>query len=274
MRVELNDVTLEVEDRGTGPAVLLVHGFPDTHDCWRHQVPALNAAGYRTIAPDLRGFGGSDRPLTTAAYDPSHSVADLLELLDRQGVDRVHLVGHDWGSGIVQRLALTAPDRVASLSLLSVGNLGAYGDAGWEQRRWSWYMQLFQLEGLAEDWLTRDGCANAHEFLAEHPDREEVVARLTAPGALTPALSIYRAGLPPEAMFGPRQPLPPLRGPVLGLWSSGDRFLTEVSMSGTGKYVEGSWRYESIDGAGHWLQLEAPERVNAILLDFLAEHTP
>ncbi|MFG3497173.1 alpha/beta fold hydrolase [Streptomyces sp. NPDC047928] len=75
-------------------------------------------------------------------------------------------------------------------------------------------------------------------------------------------------------MFGPELPIPPLPGPVLGLWSSGDRFLTEPSMAGTGKYVSGSWRYERIEGAGHWLQLDAPERVNALLLDFLAEHTP
>ncbi|WP_175409374.1 alpha/beta fold hydrolase [Streptomyces sp. TRM64462] len=273
MRVELGEVALEVRDSGgTGPVVLLVHGFPDTHACWRHQVPALNAAGYRTIAPDLRGFGGSGRPEGTASYAPARSVADLLELLDREGVDRVHLVGHDWGSGIVQQLAMAAPDRVASLSLLSVGHLAALRDAGWEQRRWSWYMLLFQYEGIAEEWLLRDGAARAREFLAEHPDRDEVLARLSDPGALTAALAIYRAGLPPEAMFGPELPLPPLPGPVLGLWSAGDRFLTEASMSGTGKHVAGSWRYERIDDAGHWLQLDAPERVNALLLDFLAEH--
>lgn len=98
MRVELAEVALEVQDSGgLGPAVLLVHGFPDTHACWRRQLPALHAAGYRTIVPDLRGFGGSDRPADTAAYAPGRSAADLLELLDRLGVGRVHLVGHDWG---------------------------------------------------------------------------------------------------------------------------------------------------------------------------------
>ncbi|GGQ00606.1 alpha/beta fold hydrolase [Streptomyces roseolilacinus] len=273
MRVELAEVTLEVEDSGgLGPAVLLVHGFPDTHDCWRHQVPALNAAGYRTIAPDLRGFGGSDRPADTAAYAPARSAADLLELLDRLGVGRVHLVGHDWGSGIAQGLAMAAPDRVASLSLLSVGHRGALVDAGWEQRALSWYMLLFQHEGVAEEWLLRDGAAHAREFLAEHPDAGGIVERLSEPGALTAALGVYRAGLPPRALFGPEVPLPPLPGPVLGLWSTGDRFLTERAMTGTEKYVAGSWRYERVEGVGHWLQLEAPERVNASLLRFLADH--
>ncbi|MEV3993669.1 alpha/beta hydrolase [Streptomyces sp. NPDC049837] len=273
MRVELSEVTLEVQDSATGrDPVLLVHGFPDTHDLWRHQVRALNAAGYRTIAPDLRGFGASDRPEGTEAYDPARSVADLLELLDRLDIGCVHLVGHDWGSGIAQGLSLAAPDRVATLSLLSVGNLGAHLAAGWEQRQASWYMQLFQIEGLAEDWLSRDDFANLREMLAEHPDRDEAVERMREPGALTSALAVYRMGLPPEAMFGPLPPLPSLRGPVLGVWSSGDRFLTERSMTGTEKYVDGSWRYERIEGAGHWLQLDAPDRVNALLLDFFAEH--
>ncbi|MDN3292475.1 alpha/beta fold hydrolase [Streptomyces ficellus] len=277
MRMELSEVTLEVQDNevqdnGTGrDPVLLLHGFPDTHAVWRHQVRALDAAGYRTIAPDLRGFGASDRPEETAAYAPHRIVADLVELLDRLDIGRVHLVGHDWGSGIAQSLALTDRARVASLSLLSVGHLGGLLGAGWEQRQRSWYMLLFQLTGLAEEWLSRDDFANLRDMLAEHPDADEVVERLREPGALTSALSLYRAGLRPEVLFGPEQPLPSLPGPVLGVWSTGDRFLTEGSMAGTGKYVDGCWRYERIEGAGHWLQLDAPERVNTLLLDFFAE---
>lgn len=110
------------------------------------------------------------------------------------------------------------------------------------------------------------------EFLAEHPDAGEAVERLSEPGALTAALGVYRAGLPPRAMFGPEVRPPSLPGPVLGLWSTGDRFLTERAMTGTEKYVAGSWQYERVEGAGHWLQLDAPERVNAALLGFLAGH--
>ncbi|MER6999007.1 alpha/beta fold hydrolase [Streptomyces sp. NPDC000410] len=273
MRVELSEVTLEAAiGGGTGPAVLLVHGFPDTHDCWRHQIAALDAAGYRTIAPDLRGFGGSDRPEGTDAYAPARSAADLLELLDRLEVDRAHLVGHDWGSAIVQQLATTAPERVASLSILSVG--GALLEAGWEQRQRSWYMLLFQFPGISEDYLARDDFARFREMLGEHPDADAIVDGLRAPGALTAALSIYRAGAPPEVLFGPVPARPPLPGPVLGVWSTGDRFLTEESMTGTDKHVSGSWRYERVEGAGHWLQLDAPERVNELLLDFIAETEP
>jgi pimeloyl-ACP methyl ester carboxylesterase len=272
MRVDTGDVTLEVQDSGTGgETVLLVHGFPDTHALWRHQVAALNAAGYRTIAPDLRGFGGSDRPADTAAYTPDRSVADLLALLDRLGVERAHLVGHDWGSAVVQGMAMAAPERVAGLSLLSVGHLGGLLSAGWEQRERSWYVLLFQLAGLAEEWLSRDDFANLRVMLGEHPDADEAVERMRQPGALTAALAVYRAGLTPEVLFGPPLPLPPLPGPVLGVWSSGDRFLTEQSMTGTEKHVDSDWRYERVENAGHWFPLDAPERVNGLLLDFLAE---
>ncbi|MEU6487520.1 alpha/beta hydrolase [Streptomyces sp. NPDC046887] len=275
MRVELSDVSLEVQDNGTGrDPVLLLHGFPDTHDLWRHQVKALDAAGHRVIAPDLRGFGDSGRPADPTAYHPLHSAGDLVQLLDRLDVGPVHLVGHDWGSAVAQALVAVEPDRVASLSLLSVGHGGALLSAGWEQRRRSWYIQLFQLAGIAEDFVSRDGFAVLREMLAGHPDADEAAARLREPEALTAALGIYRAGLPPEVMFGPVPDGPRLRGPVLGVWSDGDPFLTERSMTGTEEFVDGDFRYERVEGVGHWLPLEAPERVNELLLAFFREHGP
>ncbi|KOG09964.1 alpha/beta hydrolase [Streptomyces viridochromogenes] len=275
MRVQLSEVSLDVEVSGEGPAVLLVHGFPDSHHLWRHQVAALTAAGFQCVTPTLRGFGASDRPEGgPEAFHPAKHVGDLLELLARLDLDRVHLVGHDWGSGIVQGLAGVVPDRVRSLSLLSVGHLGSIRAAGWEQKQRSWYMLLFQLAGVAEEWLARDDFANLREMLAEHPDADSVIEPLRAPGTLTAALDIYRAGLPPEVQFGADQPVVPLPMalPVMGLWSTGDRFLTERSMAGTGEFVRGSWRYERVEDAGHWLQLDQPERVNDLLLSFLKEN--
>ncbi|MFE1271053.1 alpha/beta fold hydrolase [Streptomyces sp. NPDC058757] len=275
MRVQLSEVGLDVEVSGEGPVVLLLHGFPDSHALWRHQVPALNAAGFRTVAPTLRGFGGSDRPEGgPEAYHPGRHVGDLLELLAGLDVDRFHLVGHDWGSGIAQGLASVVPDRVRSLSLLSVGHLASILAAGWEQKQRSWYMLLFQLAGVAEEWLARDDFAQLREMLAGHPDAESVIGPLRAPGALTAALNVYRAGLPPEVQFGPPPPAAPLPEslPVMGVWSTGDRFLTERSMSGTHAHVRGPWRYERLEDTGHWIPLESPERLNDLLLSFLKEH--
>ncbi|MEW1695918.1 alpha/beta fold hydrolase [Streptomyces sp. NPDC093249] len=273
MNVELSEVTLDVEVSGEGPAVLLVHGFPDSHRLWRHQVPALNAAGFTTVAPTLRGFGASSRPEGgPEAYDPAKHVGDLLELLARLELDRVHLVGHDWGSGIVQGLAQFVPDRVASVTLMSVGNIAAILRAGWEQRQRLWHVTMFQHEGLAEEWLSRDDHANLREMLGDHPDAAEVLEPLCAPGGLTAALSIYRAGLPVELQLGPVPEAPPLTVPVMGVCSTGDRYLGERQMADTGAYVSGSWRFERVEDAGHWFPLERPEKVNELLLSFLKEN--
>lgn len=272
--MELSDVTLDVEVSGEGPVVLLLHGFPDSHRLWRHQIPALNAAGFRTVAPTLRGFGGSDRPEGgPEAYHPAKHVGDALELLAGLEVDRFHVVGHDWGSGVAQGLAQVVPDRVASLTVMSVGNAAAiFGAGGWEQRQRLWHVTMFQHHGLAEEWLSRDGFANLRAMLADHPDAAEVLEPLRAPGGLTAALNIYRAGLPIEVQLGAPTALPPLTVPVMGVWSSGDRFLTERQMTATADHVTGRWRYERVEDAGHWFPLDQPERVNELLLSFLKEN--
>jgi pimeloyl-ACP methyl ester carboxylesterase len=266
MRVDIDGVGLEVSAAGSGPAVLLLHGFPDTHELWRHQVPALTAAGFRPIAPDLRGFGASDRPGT---YDLGAHVGDLLGLLDRLEVATAHVVGHDWGAALGWLLAALAPDRVDSLTALSVGHPAAFARAGLAQREKSWYMLLFQFEGVAEQWLSAEEFANLREW-SGHPDADSVVARLAAPGALTAALGIYRHSLPPSSLVAPRPALPPITVPTLGVWSSGDRFLLEEPMIASGAYVTGPWTYTRVADAGHWLQLDRPDAVNQLLLDFLA----
>jgi pimeloyl-ACP methyl ester carboxylesterase len=270
MRIEVNGIALEVQVSGEGPAVLLVHGFPDTHACWRHQVAALNAAGYQTIAPDLRGFGASDKPEDLESYKIAAYAGDLIGILDRFGIDRVHLVGHDWGSALAQLVSIMAPGRVIDLACLSVGHRGALLSAGWEQREKSWYMLLFQFQGVAEQWLAQHDFSNMRQMLSEHPDRDEVVERMRDPRALSAALAIYRKGVPPEWLLNGDAVLPPIPVPTMGVWSSGDRFLTERSMTGTEEHVTAPWRYERLDGIGHWMQLEAPGKVTDLLLDFLS----
>ena len=166
-------------------------------------------------------------------------------------------------------LAALVPDRVASLTALAVGHPAAFARAGWAQREKSWYMLLFQFTGIAERWLSADGFANLRSW-AGHPDADAAVGRLSAPGALTAALGIYRAVLPPSSLVEPRPALPPVGAPVLGVWSSGDRFLTEESMTGSAEYVAGPWTYSRLDGPGHWMQLDAPEAVNRLLVGFLS----
>jgi pimeloyl-ACP methyl ester carboxylesterase len=274
MRIATNDLSLEVSVAGDvgDPAVLLLHGWPDTHRLWRDQVSALVEAGYRTIAPDLRGFGDSDKPAMVDAYGLLDHAADMTGVLDHLAVERAHVIGHDWGAALGWVLASFAPDRVASLAALSVGHPTAFRGAGLSQREKSWYMLLFQFEDVAEQWLSDDDFANFTQW-SRHPDADDVVGRLSDRAALSASLAIYRANLPPQSLVTPALEFPPVQCPTLGVWSSGDMALTERQMVDSAKYVSGSWRYERIDGVGHWMPLDAPARVNALLVDHLAAAT-
>ena len=132
----------------------------------------------------------------------------------------------------------------------------------------SWYMLLFQFPGIAEQWLTGDNWANFRAW-ARHPDTGQVIADLESTGSLTPGLNWYRANLPPQPWAGPPPGLPAVRAPTMGIWSTGDMALTEVQMTDSAKNLTGPWRYERLDGPSHWMQLDAPDQVNALLLDFL-----
>jgi pimeloyl-ACP methyl ester carboxylesterase len=200
------------------------------------------------------------RPRGRAAYTVRILADDVLGLLDAAGLERAHVVGHDWGAGVAWAMALLAPERVDKLVVLSVGHPGVQPTL--EQREKSWYMLLFQFPE-AEDILRRNDFALAREWLASHPD-------LDIEGFdLTPGLNWYRANLHPRGELE-RRSLPAVPADTMGIWSDGDAYLTENGMKRSGEHVTGSWRYERIDGAGHWMQLDAPERVNALLLDFLA----
>jgi len=269
VRIEVNGVPIHYEaSGGDGPPVVLLHGFPDSGRLWRHQVPALTEAGFRAVVPDLRGYGESGQPKEVEAYAIPYLAGDVVAILDDLGLERAHIVGHDWGAALAWGLASLLPDRVDHLVAMSVGNPLSFASAGLEQREKSWYMLLFQFEGVAERWLSDDDWANFREW-AGHPDTDAVIAELEKNGSLTPALNYYRANIPPEALLGPPMALPPVAAPTMGIWSSGDMALTEEQMTGSAAYVTGPWRYERVDGPGHWLQLEAPDVVNTLLLDFL-----
>jgi pimeloyl-ACP methyl ester carboxylesterase len=252
---------------GDGPAVLLIHGFPDSRRVWREQVGPLSDAGFRTIAPDLRGFGESERPQGVDAYRVTTVIGDLVELLDEHGVERAHVIGHDWGAGLAWVLAALHPERVSSLAALSVGHPNASRPRSLESREKAWYQLLFLFEE-AEALLLKDDAALFRQWLEGAPDVEQYVEEMSRPGALTAALGLYRANLHPRRELEPR-PLPPVAAPTLGVWSTGDRYLTEQAMRRSGEHVTGPWRYERLEDAGHWVQLDQPERVTGLLLEHL-----
>lgn len=285
LQVDAGEVTLVVTDAGPldGPPVLLLHGFPDSRDLWRHQVDALAAAGHRVLAPDLRGYGGSDRPTDVDDYAMPHLVADVVGLLDHLDLARVSVVGHDWGAVLAWAFTTSHPARVERLVAVSVGHPGARGSAGLQQQVRGSYILAFLVPGLAERllpaggwWWLRQAWGGADP--RSNPDLARQVEDMSRPGALTAALSWYRANIPRPAPRLPRRPgrgaAPRLPGakvtcPVMGVWSSDDPALTEPQMTGSQRLVAGPWRYERIEGAGHWVPVEAPDVLNRLLVDFL-----
>ncbi|HEX4339256.1 MAG TPA: alpha/beta fold hydrolase [Polyangiaceae bacterium] len=271
--MKLNGLDFHVIDVGTGPAVLLLHGFPDSSRLWRHQIPALVAAGYRVIAPDMRGFGESSRPVGVEHYGLPMLVGDAVGILDTLGIERAHVVGHDWGSALAWGFAAMLPQKTASLTAISVGHPALFASLPIAQRERSWYMLFFQFEGVAETLLSRHDWKLFRELMRNQGDIEQVLVDVARPGALTAALAIYRANVPPAAQLLEQPPLPPVTVPTMGIWSDGDHFLIEEGVERSGTMVKDApFRYEKISGAGHWIPVDAPEKLNALLLDFLPRH--
>jgi len=269
--VDANGLHFAVVDEGAGQPVVLLHGFPDSADLWRNQVPALVDAGLRVIAPDLRGFGQSDAPDDIDSYGIPNLLGDVAGIMDGLGVDKAHVVGHDWGAALAWAFASFLPDRVERLSVLSVGHPAAFADRTMEQYQKSWYMLLFQFRGVAEEFLRADDWRRFREFSGGAADLERYVSDLSRPGRLEAGLAWYRANLPPESLIAPPLPFPPIPAPTMGIWSTDDIALTEDQMVRSKDHVSGPWRYERVEDAGHWMQLDRPDEVNALLIDFLTK---
>ena len=258
---ERDGLTFDVYDTGPreGAVVLLLHGFPQDHTSWDGVTPRLHAAGLRTLTPDLRGYSPGARPLDRAAYRMGEVVADLVALLDAAGVDRAHVVGHDWGGSAAWALTGRHPGRVASLTVLSTPHPAAMRWA-WTHTRQaltSWYMLFFQLPWLPE----RLSGPRLPEFLRRTGVPEEQVrryaARLAEPGALTAALGWYR-GIPATMRAGGGGGR--TRVPTTYVWGRHDVALDRPAAEKTAEFVSAPYEFVELD-AGHWLPENEPDAV-------------
>jgi pimeloyl-ACP methyl ester carboxylesterase len=277
-RLHANGLTFNVAEAGSGPPVLLLHGFPDCWRLWRHQVPALAEAGYRVLAPDLRGFGETDKPEKVEDYRMRTLVGDVVGLLDALGVDRAAVVGHDWGAALAWMVATFAPDRVSRLVAVSIGHPVSFAGEDLDQKQRSWYMLWFQFPGVAErvlpehDWAVFRRWAWNGAGPGQDPDCDRQVAELSRPGALTAGLNWYRANVDPATFIrsGPiRSSLPPVACPTMGVWSTDDFAVAEAQMTGSQRFVTGPWHYRRLEGVSHWVPVHAPQALNRLLVDFL-----
>ena len=274
MKIKTNGLEFHVRDSGgSGTPVILVHGFPDTGSLWRRQIAALTAAGFRTIVPDMRGRGQSAKPATVTEYGLPKMVVDVTGILDALEIPSAHVVGHDWGAAVAWLVASFAPERVRKLVAISVGFPGGGGPPDLESLQKMWYRILIN-SAAAEELFQRNDWYLLRELMQKGGDVEQAIADLSEPGALTAAFNWYRANLPVERIVMPAgqvSSLPKVKASTLGIWSSGDVALTERSMTRSSEMVEGGWRYERIEGVSHWIPLDAADRLNELLLEFLAE---
>lgn len=269
--IKANGIRLNVATIGKGRPVLLLHGFPDTHKVWRKQFGALAGAGYRVIAPDLRGYGESEAPATVEAYGIAHLRTDMVALLDEMQAERAYVIGHDWGAVIGWQLCMYAPERVERFAALSVGHPQAYASAGIGQKLKAWYAALFQLPGIAEALVGAGDLKALKRHAADDEQLADWRESLGREGRLTAALNYYRANRH-LALPGA---YPEVSAPVLGVFSEGDPALTEAQMRDSANCVAGKFRYEKLEGnIGHWMQLKESIHLNRILIDFGAEGSP
>ena len=275
LKADVGDLTFDVRVDGPddGRPVLLLHGFPETSASWAKVTPLLTEAGLRTYAPDQLGYSPGARPAEVDAYalpNLAQVTADLMTALE---IPRADVVGHDWGAQVAWGLAAWHPDRVRSLTAVSVPHPAAYTAAyraDPEQKERSAYIRLFWQAGKAEEVLLEDDARRLRRMLGPVeatgiPDEavEEYVAVLSAPGALTAALNWYRA-------MSSTTRVDPVEVPTTYVWSDGDVAIGRTAAEACTDHVTGDYRFVELSGITHWIPEQAPEALATAILDRIA----
>jgi pimeloyl-ACP methyl ester carboxylesterase/2-polyprenyl-6-methoxyphenol hydroxylase-like FAD-dependent oxidoreductase len=267
-------VQLHYVEAGEGPLVVLIHGFPEFWYSWRHQLPVLAGAGYRAVAVDLRGYNLSDKPRGVEAYLLPTLARDIEGLIRGLGSESASVVGHDWGALVGWELAMRHPEAVERLAILNVPHpermRAALQTA--RQLRKSWYIGFYQLPAIPESYLRWGDFAAIRDALSAGSrgstpdDIERYIAAIARPGALRAAVNYYRA-LARLAIRDPSRSVP-IEAPVLVIWGEQDPYLGAELAEPDRRWVP-NLRIERLPDAGHWLQIDRPDIVNPLLLDFL-----
>ncbi len=261
-----------------GPLVVLLHGFPDFWYSWRHQIPALAAAGFRAVAPDMRGYNLSSKPAALSAYEPRRLAGDIRDLIRERGAERAFLAGHDWGAAVAWVVAMAHPEVVERLAILNVPHprrmLESLRRPG-RQLAKSWYIFFFQLPWLPERAL-RVGGWWGFRYGFEHDARpgaftpadiDRYREAWSQPGAATATINYYRASMrrPPGRERGG---LNPIAAPTLVIWGEHDRYLRSSLAEPSREDVPGLERVVRLPDASHWVQHDEPDRVSELLVGF------
>jgi epoxide hydrolase 4 len=275
---DLGDVRLHYVEAGEGPLVLLLHGFPQFWYQWRHQVPALAEAGFRVVAPDMRGYNLSDKPPGVRAYRVELLARDVERLILACGDRTAALVGHDWGAIVAWIAAMRYPGRVGRLAILNVPHPARLLDGLLSpmQLLRSSYVFFFQILRLPEEVIRAGDFALLRSVFRRDPvrpgaltaeDIERYIEAIARPGALTATINYYRALLryPGET----RALLRRVEAPVIVIWGERDRFLSRRLAEPPRLWVPDLLGVKRLPDASHWVAEDRPLEVNTLLLDFL-----
>ena len=270
----------QVLDEGPVDAdpVVLLHGFPQSARSWTGVSRQLLAAGYRVIAPDQRGYTPQARPRSRRAYRLNELVADVVALIDAAGVDRVHLVGHDWGGGVAWMVAATRPERLHTLTVVSAPHPRAVAKAVLTspQLLQAWHLMFFQLPWLPEAAIRSRGGRLAVAMLKRSGLDGDLarayVDRLNSdPGALAGALRWYRA-LPLDIAAG--RETGAVTVPTTFVWSTDDVAIGRRAAELTGRWVTGPFEFKVLDGVSHWIPEQVPDQLAGYVLDRIRSEPP
>jgi pimeloyl-ACP methyl ester carboxylesterase len=274
-------IEIALDDVGTGPAVVMIHGWPEMKYSWRHQLPALAEAGYRALAFDCRGYGGSSKPDDVAAYGLRDVVGDLMELLDVEGLDDPVLVGHDWGSIVMWTAAVLHPDRFRALVSLNVPYRGwcvGFPRTDYIREHLAdrfGYVLYFQEEGPAEARFAADpdkflggvysSIAKDPGFLA--PGDFAVYRNAFVAGGISGPLNYYRNIDTNHDALAEFENAP-IDLPTLVLAADSDPVLPPALIDGMERWVS-NLSVIAVSDCGHWTQQEQPKQVGVALVEFL-----
>jgi pimeloyl-ACP methyl ester carboxylesterase len=266
-----------VDGPADGEMVILLHGFPEGAESWSKQVDALARAGFLAVAPDLRGYGLSDAPEGVESYSIDHLADDVRFMITAFGRSAAHVAGHDWGAMVAWYFAGRYPEMTKTLTALSVPHpaaLAAASRGDEDQQARSRYVGLFLMEGKAEEVLAGDDYRRLRAMFSLGPNPGAVprsvidhfTRSISRPGRLTAALNYYRANLVAgAAAWETPIRIGPITMPTTLLWGDEDPALGRNAAEATAKHVEGEYRFEVLEGAGHWLQFERPAEVSLAL---------
>jgi pimeloyl-ACP methyl ester carboxylesterase len=278
--IKVNGIRMHYVTMGNGSLIILLHGFPEFWYSWRYQIPTLSDQ-FKVVAPDMRGYGETEKPVKIDSYKIEKIVKDIVELVCKLGYEKAIIAGHDWGGIIAWCIAMMAPDVVEKLIIMNAPHPGVYSKhmlKNIKQMLRSWYVFFFLIKGIPELILSVNNYKILKSSLLKSSVRKKVftekdIAAYVSSwksGGVSGGINYYRANLNLRYWSNPNSvSFPKIKVPVLQIWAEDDIFLGKELTKNTQEFIDAPYRLHLIPNCGHWLQQEASDELNGVMIKFL-----